>query len=518
MSSYEQDYEPLKDSKIDGWLAEGYSRYYIHNIKNDIEEAVGTIDVYLRHYVQVPPLAGHLHKVEGMHLVMSLYNKLKEWQLKRRQMRDTFSDNCMNEKDCQHALGQLHAISIKVTERLKFIKDNYPKTYIEDRTASVESAALSSKEIQDYEEWCKDPNYDPSGNPWVHPYIMKPFANGVFEVPDLDKYKEEYDDSEFLSASEDNHIDNPGDYRTIREASSQISMDDIYTHLYRVIYAINTCFIGILQDDKLIRMGEKIPIEIASLSVYRNYSVELLTSLSNTQEWQKEQGKAISKELSDWCETNEYSKKNLSKNQEIEFYKFIIKRYKGIIEDRYPSYNAIRKEFIASDNSVNIPALAQKVYHENGADDFLKKCLIIDYARLKSKEIKQTNQKQKKNSRTSPTYALTPFGHEKESVAKACAKRAYNHNWGEGYMNAYLIRALKEKLIIKDLKPQAAVRLLMHWELFNGDEKTIADNIGNKLNKIKAKKPELWDVPDEEIIFYNEILTEFEADFPSAID
>lgn len=516
MSLYGQDYKPLPKGRIDELLAEGYSRYYIYHIKKDVEEAVGTIEVFLNHYVQVPPLAGHLHKVEGMHLVMSLYNKLKEWQQKRKQMRDTFSDECMNEKDCKHALGVWHEICIKVRERLNYIKEECPQTYLDDRSAALESSALFSNEIQDYEKWCEDPNFDPSENPWVLPYILKPFINGVFAIPNLDKYSDA-DDPDDLSALEDNHIENSGDYRTMREASSQISMVDIYMHLYRIVYSINICFVGVYQDDQMVRMGNNIPEGIASLSLYRSYSADLVECLNN--KLFNGQDNVIDKELSDWCETYEYRKNSLSPKQEIEFYTFLIKRYKGLIDDKYSHFNTIRKGFIANDNSVNIHALAPKVYHEKGADEFLKNCLIINYARNRSKQLKQPKQKEKQtSSRTSPTYALSDYGKKKEAYAKKCATKAYVNSWGSGYMNAYLIRALFEKRIIKNLKATPAVRLLIYWELFDGNVESISDNIDNKLKQIKAENPELWTVDPGEISTYNDILDAFEDNFPTPIN
>lgn len=516
MSVYGQDYEPLPKGKIDELLALGYSRYYLHNIKKDIEEAVGTIEVYLRHYVQVPPLAGHLHKVEGMHLVMSLYNKLKEWQQMRKQMRDTFSDECMNEKDCQHALGLWHDIKSKVQEKLNVIMRECPHNINEEVSATQRSAELTKVDFEDYASWCNNISYDPVLNPSVMPFVIHPNLNQSYSIPDPENYYTS--DVQIEAEREENVIAKADDYHLLRASSSQLSMADIYEHLLRIIYSLQVCFIGIWQDDVYIKLGNTIPENIGPLSVYRSYTKTLFEMICEDR-WQEDVDKMIDEDLKEWCDSKDLIRKKLTDKQRSEFYKYEIDSYRNSIKIDYPSFFKSRNGFFINDsNKVNVALLSHKVYHQKGAEDFIKKCLLIEVLRdIQSKHTDNQSQG-KTDSRTSPTYALTDIGKKNEVNAKKCAKEAYVRAWGNGYMNAYLIRALFEKGIIKNLKPTPAIRLLIYWELFGGEVDTLADNINEKINKIKGDNPKLWNVSQVEKDTYNDILNAFEDYFPTPMN
>lgn len=150
-------------------------------------------------------------------------------------------------------------------------------------------------------------------------------------------------------------------------------------------------------------------------------------------------------------------------------------------------------------------------------EEYFRYLIKIEYLTNVTRNNDNKQKEKSEDVRKSPIYALTDFGIKHEANAKECAQKAYVKAWGSGYMNAYLIRALFEKGIIGSLDATPAVRLLMYWGLFDGDDEKIADKIRKKLKKIEGTNPESWKVPQGEKSAYNDILDAFEDCFPTLI-
>lgn len=217
----------------------------------------------------------------------------------------------------------------------------------------------------------------------------------------------------------------------------------------------------------------------------------------------------------------DYTTERLRKIRSVEKFYEQIKEYElQIMSDyEYIDNDFALKSSLDSDICLNHYALSIKTIR--GIAAMKELCgyyhtIVKAYKQLSEYDFNDNSQKQKKSSsRTSPIYALSDFGKSNEANARKCAQKAYVNSWGSGNMNAYLIRALFEKRIIKNLNATPAVRLLMHWDLFAGDVDTIADNIDEKVKKIKGENPKQWNVDSGELKSYYDILDAFEDCFPT---